>query len=184
MERSVLQNEIERLVYSEYRQMQPPETLKPSAEYLMKLAKGYINMGDDGERLVSVAYYADDIVPRLSKLRVCKENVKVLSLNLMTMEFLADMLVFREYRDIGSFEYVIGKYLRLQQDDKDNVGFVRFFSWLYSQYKDQPRYDYTKHLARAVAGCAFLVMHEWSHTQEDLIGNIMPLLDSTEEIKP
>ena len=34
-----------------------------------------------------------------------------------------------------------------------------------------------------MAGSAFLLMHEWTHTQTDMIETIMPLLDSTEEVK-
>ncbi len=179
--RKVLSDKIDQLIYSNYRTMEPSEELKQAAEYLMKEAKGYLNVDSDKERLVSIAYFADDIVPRLCK--VFQGQEKVLFFNLLAIEFLADMLVFREYKDIESFEYVISKYLRIQEDDEENVGFAHFFNWVFSQYKENHRYDNTRHMSKAMAGSAFLLMHEWTHTQTDMIEKVMPLLDSTEEVK-
>ena len=154
--------------------MQPPETMKEMGQHLLEITKKLSNVDTEQEQYVAVSYYLRDIIPHIGKVRsgITRE---MLFINLLFVELLADLALFHTRPNKDTCGYFLGKYTRYLVAEED-PGTAGFYHWLFCQYKDKPGFDYRSHLQEAGAGSLFVIMHEWSHTHDDLVEDVAKVL--------
>ena len=169
--------------------MRPSETMIGMGESFLPIAKGLMNIEAGEERFASIGYYIYDIIPHCGDVRakynprgeiLTNSRANVLFFNLLFVELLADLSMFQSNNNKEAMCYILGKYSRLFAA-VSNPSAAGFYHWLFSMYKNENALDYRAYLPQAGAGSLFLVMHEWQHSQPDLVINTERLLISSEE---
>ena len=169
--------------------IRPSEVMIDIGQYIADLAKSLINIGAEEERYVSVEYRILDIKPHVDTLKAAwdhlgrpleKKSGEVLAFNLLFVEVLSDLALFQAKPDEDCCVYILSKYSRLLASTRDPNA-ARFYNWLCSQYENRPDLDSSPYLSRAGAGSVFILMHEWLHDQQEMLGNTLALLLSSEK---
>lgn len=161
----------------------PDLKIQDIGDYLLSVAKDLINIKGDKEKYVSISYHFADINPRIVRIRaktgpdgtiLTNESGEILSFNLLFVELLADMVAFQSSPEKRIFRYIMGKYSRPIASLNDENA-ACFFNWLYWQNKHED--DMKSHIffQKAVAGSIFILMHEWIHSQAELLEETLKL---------
>lgn len=167
----------------------PPETIAGAAEYIKAIAKELMNVDSQEERYVSLEYRVSKPLPHIDEFRAQKDHLghplttgraEVLIFNMLFLELLSDLALFQDKQREQTFVYFLSKYARLLAAPRD-PDTARFYNWLYSSFADNPDYDYHIHFVKAGIASVFVLMHEWSHKQRDIIDLMKKLLFSSDK---
>ncbi len=154
------------------------ERISKLGDFLGKSAKSIVNMrlekNSAEELYVVLGYYISDIYPHVRYMR--KLNVKYVQLNLLTLEFLADFLMFKKYPDKNHCIYLFSKYRKNIDNAANHTEYAAYYNRLYQNFKYQPSFDWWNYMSVGTSGIFFLLGHEWAHTQRRFISCTSGLL--------
>ena len=177
---------IKQKLYKTYLELIP---LPPSSEIqgfgksLLELVIAMFNEQNQKEHLVSLGYYAEDIKTCIVRYRVKGTDIDVVFPNLLTYEFLSDLMVYANQKCGITSVLLFSKYMRnieLAYGDADSA---QFYNWLFHKSFIEPEYDGRQYYNLAAAGSVFLMFHELVHTDTELKARYAEILFEPADIQ-
>ena len=97
--------------------------------------------------------------------------------NLLKVEFFRDYLIYKSYGDEKAFQWFFCKYMRYIELNSCNMGASAFNNYLYSRACKERDYENKPYLQEMATDIMFLVLHEWSHNQDDILKGSCHLME-------
>ena len=167
-------------MYSSYKAMEPSRTIidtgKNLAEIVYPDLKRYF--GDDFH--IAIGYHCKNLKADIAYIKPYNTRL-TLFFNLYLTEYIADYLLYLEYRNEMAFRYLFGKQMRNFELYSENQEAAAFFNRMYSDAKDHFRDKTTEYLNMALAISIFVIFHEWTHHAPDLIEQLQIELNFLKE---
>lgn len=154
--------------------LEPSEFCKEMGGKLCKLASQIINIDCEDRNYVVMSYYCAKLgiyLGQVSELR----NSKIAYINALTVEFLADFLMFTDTPDSENFSHLFSKYMKNLELANHNQAAAKMCGEIYSRFTGKSEFNVSAHYAQASVGILFIILHEWSHLKSELIENAIQL---------
>ena len=166
----------------ELHSMQPPLAYKNLSKDLLDFAKKGINLNAEKENFVVLGYHVFDISPHHVYLEPDKKD-SYFFINMIYLEFLADILMYEEYRTDTTGIYLFSKYMRFFTACEGLQGYADFFQWLYLNHSDKLEKEAHRFVVPAFSGIMFALMHEYMHLQSSFLNATRDLFLSNESME-
>ena len=173
MNHEIAREELRR-IYSLRAPMHADKFIMEGGELLLNMAKEAINVRAEKEFYVSIGYYSQDIKIYIGELRSFP-NEEIVFLNMLTMEFTADYLLYANTLDREHFKFFLSKYLRNREKSGSRRGIPFFYGDIYNSFRNKEEFDYSQYLSMAGVGVFFLLLPECVHRQRNLVSDAIKL---------
>lgn len=161
--------------------MECDEDRKTLGKGIGTVAKDLMNNNSHEEIHVAVGYYSVDISPHIIELRQ-PYPASFLQFNMLSVDFLADMLLFKEHHDKSRCIYLFSKYRKIIDESLGNFDYANHYGEICQQFQAPLVSDYQEALLLAGRTISFLLFHEFTHTYHKLYDSGKILLHHIEGI--
>ena len=152
------------------------DILGKSAKSIVTEAKSIVTEDLTEELSVVLGYYSSDINAYIIPSNEKRKYPAYVQLNLLTLEFLSDFLLFAKYPDRNHCVYIFSKYRKNADNAAHRTEHAAYYNKLHRDFQYQSTFDWWNYVPLAAHGIYFLLFHEWAHTQRQLVLRTINLL--------
>ena len=174
--------------YEAFDSLQIGDKIVELGDILAGLGKQLINQNSTEEMHIVLTYYSNNIDIEIDRFRIRRDGkwypAHFLRLNILTIEFLSDLLLLKKYPDKDHCIYLFSKYRRNVENAAGHLDHAAYYNKIYAHFQYRPTFEWWQNVPLASNGMYFLLFHEWAHTQKQLVSETVELFQKFQEVIP